>query len=85
MPLTMIYVNKYGGTYENVGPHAEPYINKKGESVTLNRWRSCCSFCGADFEVLYSSRLNPSLGWNNIFNAISCEVHRDGKVFKAPS
>lgn len=85
MPLTLTHVNPLGTVYENAGPHPVPYINKKGESVTLNRWRACCSFCGADFEVLYSSRLNPALGWNKIFYVVSCEAHRDRKLFKAPS
>jgi hypothetical protein len=82
MPLSILYLNKYGTLFENLGPSPEPYTNKKGETITLNRWKAQCKFCGADFELLYSSRLNPAAGWNTAFNRNACEDHRDRHRFK---
>lgn len=83
MPLQLIYQSKTGTVWSNLGPRAEPYINQKGEAVTLNRWRAYCCECDAPFEILYSARMNPELGYNNSFNRMRCDMHkRNDKPFK---
>lgn len=80
MPLPIIYVNEAGIVYENQGPHPEPYVNKKGETVTLNRWMAYCRYCGEPFEVLFTARLNPWKGFDGAMNRTNCPEHKNRKI-----
>lgn len=35
---------------------SEPYVNRKGTHMMLNRWQSFCMECGASFTLLHQQR-----------------------------
>jgi hypothetical protein len=76
MAISLYYTNQQGVVFENHGPEPEPYINKQGEAVTLNRWCAHCEVCGTPYFVLFTDRLSPGLGCGYGLRRSRCEVHK---------